>query len=48
MDPSFVDKFYLLYVDDVSLGGDDVNATYELYLRWIQAEKICHNSAELH
>lgn len=33
-DPLFVDKFLSsIYVDDVSLGSTDVDATYELYLK---------------
>ena len=34
MDPTFVDKFLSsIYVDDVSLGGDNVDSTFELYLK---------------
>ena len=34
VDPSFVDKFLSsIYVDDVSLGSNDVESTYELYLK---------------
>ena len=34
IDPSFVDKFLSsVYVDDVSLGSNDVESTYELYLK---------------
>ena len=34
IDPSFVNKFLnSIYVDDVSLGSDDVESTYELYVK---------------
>ena len=34
IDPLFVDKFLnSIYVDDVSLGADDVESSYELYLK---------------
>jgi hypothetical protein len=34
IDPLFVDKFLSsIYVDDVSLGSNDVESTYELYLK---------------
>ena len=56
MDPTFVDKFLSsIYVDDVSLGGDDVDSTFELYLKsklrlaeaGFKLRKFITNSAEL-
>jgi len=57
LDPTFVDKFLSsIYVDDVVLGSNDVESTYELYVKsklqlaaaGFKLRKFVTNSDELH